>query len=124
MKADKRNFAIGHFSTLLAFAPGNAQLQENDAGAFLLEGFRTSLQYYVLTWDGTITRWYINGKLAGEKKVDWTSDTWSPDAALFLGNQADSQHSYLGTFYLAAIHDRCFAADEVVHNYQTGPGGK
>ena len=124
MKPDQRNFAVGHLTTNLAFAPHNSQIVGNDGSVFLADGFRTSLQHYVVTWDGTTTRGYINGKLAAEKKIDWAVESWSPDFVLFLGNQMDLQRNYLGTYYLVAVHDRCFAADEVLHNYQAGPGAK
>ncbi len=34
------------------------------------------------------------------------------------------QRNYLGTYYLVAIHDRCFSAGEVLRHYQAGPSAK
>jgi len=123
-KTDKRNFAVGHISTNILFAPRNAQILGNDAAAFMAAGFRTSLQHYVLTWDGTTTRWYMNGKPLGEKKVDWLTDQWMADAPLLLGNQSDLQRNFLGTYYLVAIHDCCLSAENIMRHYQAGPSAK
>ncbi len=96
----------------------------NDPNIITAPGFRTGLQYDVVTWDGITTRCYINGKLQGQQKLDWAPTRWSPDAVLLLGDHADRRHPYLGTFYLLAMHDRCFPAAEVWHDYQAGPTGR
>jgi len=124
MKTEERNFAVGHITTNMAFASRNAPIASGDANVFLGAGFRTSLQHYVLTWDGTTTRWYLNGVMVVEKKLEWPTDQWSPDYALFLGNQADLGRNYLGTYYLVAVHDRCLNDADVLRHYQAGPSAK
>lgn len=121
---DKRNFAIGQQSTSLLLAPQNVPLNAGDNRCLIVPGFRTSLQHYVLTWDGTTTRSYINGVKLVERVIAWPTDTWTRDAPLLLGNQADSGRSYLGTYYLLAIHDRCLGDEEVKRNYLAGPSAK
>lgn len=123
-KPDQRNFAIGQITTGMIFAPRYAQLLGNDAAAFMMGGFRTGLQHYVLTWDGTSTRWYMNGKMLGEKKIEWEADNWAEDYPLLLGNQSDGQRTYLGAYYLVAIHDRCLSDADVQRHYQAGPSAK
>jgi hypothetical protein len=120
----QRNFALGHHTGTLITAPAGGQIISSDAGAAKGPGFRTSLQHLTVTWDGTITRSYINGALVGEHTVKWNSEKWDPNAPLLLGNQGDGQRSYLGTFYLMAIHDKALAPEAVLRHYQAGPSAK
>ena len=115
VKPEQRNFAVGHLSSTLAFAPRNTPIAGNNGNVFQIDGFRTCLQHYVLTWDGTTTRWYVNGKSAGTKTVDWTVDNWSPDALLLLGNQLEpaaqlSRHLLSGGHSRPLLHRRRGAA--------------
>jgi hypothetical protein len=150
------NFAVGHISThpLLipngtVFVPqinGYSLLKQ---GACLWNGLRTGLQHLVFTWDGRVTRCYLNGVKKEERYDRWTTEGWTPDAPLILGNQlnlqprdtarylhflgvadyiligqGDGRHAFLGTFYLAALHDRAFTDADVQRHYQAGPGAK
>lgn len=118
---DKRNFALGHQSSNLVFSPRVGSTSVGDNRNLIAAGFRTSLQHYVVTWDGTTTYCYINGKKVAEKVIAWQPEAWTRDAMLTLGNQLDLGRAYLGTYYLVAIHDRCFSEDEVRNNYEAGP---
>ncbi len=120
---NKRNLMIGHISGHFYVAPNkDALAYTRDRGLEQL-CFRVGLQHYVVTWDGTTTRVYLNGKLQQEKQIVWDTAQWE-DATLFLGNTLDMQHSFLGTYYLVAVHDRCLSEAEVLHNYQAGPSAK
>ena len=116
--AGARNLTIDHnmnnilFNTRTYTTP-NAW---GDGGAFTR--LRTSLQHYVFTWDGTTTRCYWNGALAGQKDIPWTPDQWQVSYPFTLGR------NYLGTFYLFAMHDRCFTQQEVQRHYQAGPSAR
>jgi hypothetical protein len=121
---DNRNFAVGHQSSSLIVAPRYAAINVNDARAVYAAGFRTSLQHYVVTWDGTNTRLYCNGSKLLERTAAWSPETWSKDAPVLLGNQTDSARQYLGTYYLVAVHDRCLSDADVKRHYEAGPSAR
>ena len=79
---------------------------------------RTSLQHYVFTWNGSMTRCYCNGAFVGEQFIAWLPGDWQGVYPFTLGN------NYLGTFYLFAIHDRCLTPAEIKHNYLAGPSAQ
>ncbi len=118
---DKRNFALGHQSGSLLLSPRATPITVGDNRNLIAPGFRTSLQHYVVTWDGTNTRCYINGVKVADKIIAWQPEQWTRDAMLVLGNQLDLGRAYLGTYYLLAIHDRGFSDDEVKQHYDAGP---
>ena len=123
------NFLVGGHKADLVAAPfgGHFDINGDDnyldsAGSYsAYMAFRTSLHHIVITWDGNMTRGYTDGKLFDEQQVDWHPDRWSADAPLLLGNNSDMQRTYLGSYYLVAIHDRCFSAADVLRHYQAGP---
>jgi hypothetical protein len=121
---EKRNFALGHQSTSWMLAPRNTPLVVSDARNHISAGFRTSLQHYVITWDGTTTRSFLNGVKQIQKAVAWQPETWAKEYPLLLGNQVDNSRSYLGTYYLLAIHDRCLSEDDVKRHFEAGPSAK
>ena len=88
-------------STLQAGCPGT----KSTVGDDIATGFTTSLHHYVVTWDAQETRAYDNGD-------------WQANSQLILGQ------NYLGTYYLVAVHDRCFTPEEVKRHYQAGPSAK
>ncbi|MHB9134654.1 MAG: LamG-like jellyroll fold domain-containing protein [Armatimonadota bacterium] len=117
-----RNFAVGHQSSTFVFAPRGATISAGDGAAYKSAGFRTGLQHLVITWDGKLTRFYLNGKKQPtELPIAWSTESWTPEAVLFLGNQADSSRSFLGTYYLMAIHDKCLNDELVLRHYNAGP---
>jgi len=120
---NRMNLAVHNEKSIFLFSPNSAALHGDHSQGLMLFGFRLSLQHYVVTWDGTTTKWYANGKLMQEKQIPWETAQWI-DAPLRLGNMADQQHSYLGTFYLVAIHDRCFTEAEIQRHYKAGPSAK
>ncbi|OPZ87095.1 MAG: hypothetical protein BWY76_00635 [bacterium ADurb.Bin429] len=120
----RRNFAFGHQSTSLLFAPPSTPLVGGDQRNLVTQNFRTSLQHLVITWDGTITRSYINGVKQVEKGIAWQPEKWVKDYPLLVGNQVDLSRSYLGTYYLLAIHDRCLTAEDVKRHYDAGPSAR
>ena len=127
------NFLVGGHKADLVAAPFGGHFATNgngDGGDNFLDSagsystymaFHTSLHHIVITWDGTDTRGYNDGKPFPAQQVDWHIDQWNANAPLLLGNTTDQQHTYLGTFYLVAIHDRCFSPAEVLRHYQAGP---
>jgi len=127
---NQRNLLFGGHKATMALAPFGARFDplSYDNNSPNLEGaynaymaFRTSLHHMVVTWDGTTTRGYTDGKAYDVQQINWNVDKWVADAPLLLGNRTDGQRTYLGTYYLVAIHDRCLSEAEVKHNYQAGP---
>lgn len=112
-------------------------------------GLRTGLQHLVITWDGTTTLLYRNGVVLGRSNWPWHPESWSDDAALILGNltavprcanyetthflhianyifseQHGKDYTFLGAYYLLAIHDRCFTQAEIQRHCEVGPSAK
>ena len=143
--ADHRNFQVGiHMNTFILQPPGG-QFRHGPSvdnfpdldGSFCCYGIRTGLQHLVLTWDGAHTRAYANGEpllrafnSLNELDYDtnsatrWEPERWDAAATLLLGNRSDGQRTYLGTYYLLAIHDKCFTPAEVQRHYQAGPSAR
>ncbi len=119
----QRNFTMGHQGEFFTFG-GQSRQQSDFDKPFYSDGFEPGLTHLVITWDGATTRSYINGKLTHQQVVPWKPDSWSPDAMLILGNRSDGMRAFLGTLYLAAIHDTCFSTEQVLRHYQAGPDGK
>ncbi|OPZ87086.1 MAG: hypothetical protein BWY76_00640 [bacterium ADurb.Bin429] len=151
-----RNLAVAQISSKVMLIPGGVPFiprgrfhQDTLQSGALFSGYRTGLQHIVFTWDGRLTRCYLNGARVGERATPWKPDAWSPDAVLTLGNQLNPQprnfdqyiyylqvapyilkdqgtgeHAFLGAFYLAAVHDRCLSDADVARHYQAGPGAK
>ncbi|MHB9134382.1 MAG: LamG-like jellyroll fold domain-containing protein [Armatimonadota bacterium] len=128
----KRNFQVGMHVYTLIFAPPSGKFQRGPTidnfptldGSFTTYALRTGLQHIVITWDGATTRAYANGVLKGTGTTPWETNRWVNNAPLLVGNQADGERNYLGTFYLIAVHDKCFTPAEVVRHYQAGPSAK
>lgn len=119
--ASQHNLAIMQNVTSLILAPRGINIT---GGGATFDGFRTSLLHLVITWDGTITRAYINGQAGGSRQINWATDKWSTDNLFILGNSADMRFPYLGTYYLFAVHDRCLTDAEIHRNYLAGPSAK
>jgi len=127
-----RNFAVDTWWRWLALIPpgavvGPATSRPYDYWITDLdhEVFRTSLHHYAVTWDGTTTRVYRDGKCMGANpNRQWNPEKWHPDRPLLLGNQDDRQTNYQGTYYLLAIHDKCFTEAEVLRHYRAGPSAR
>jgi hypothetical protein len=126
--ANESNLSIGHY---FSGAPGNiivipqgSAFDLRDPNTLQAPGFRTGLQHIVVTWDGTTTHAYINGKHVGERNLPWNPERWKADGLLVLGNTGDSTRGYRGTFYLLAIHDRCLPDKDVQRHYAAGPSAR
>jgi len=125
VRKNQQCLTVGHSHNALTFAMINEDAKRRYPTAVLkVDGFRTGLQHYVLTWDGTVTRWYLNAQMTGIASLDWAVDRWESDDLLFLGNRMDLESNYLGAYYLVAIHDRCLPAEEVLRNYLAGPSAR
>ncbi len=67
----ERNFAVALYSESLILAPGGALLESGDERMYS-GGFRIGLQHLVFTWDGTTTRFYLNGTKISKKTTPGT----------------------------------------------------
>jgi len=146
---EQRNITVSHFWASLAIAPHGATYCGNAGGAVYGWGPLDGLRHVMVTWDGAVTRCYIDGNEMQQFHIPWHTDAWNPAAPLLLGslaegepnyheimanfggislaimpNRPEMQHCFLGSFYLAAIHDRCFSADEVKRHYEAGPSAR
>ncbi len=100
---------------------GDPQLSTPDAD----EALQATLQHVVATYnpiDGR--RIYVNGVLAtqtdpvpGGTLVDWQNNM-----AFILGNEADSNGLWEGTFRLVAIHRRALNEEQINQNFDAGVG--
>lgn len=130
--AGQRNFLVGIHTNTFILAPPGGQFDPNTRirnyplihGSFNCYGARTGLQHLVLTWDGTTTRAYANGVRIGMATTSWQPERWELDAPLLLGNQSDGERTYLGAYYLLAIHDRCLPDAQVRRHYAAGPAAR
>jgi len=130
--AERRNFQVGiHMNTFILVPPSgvfnHGPTVDNFpdlTGSFNTYGIRTGLQHLVITWDGQTTTAYANGTQIGAGETPWEPERWDPHALLLLGNRSDNQRTYLGTYYLLAIHDRCFTPAQVKRHYQAGPAAR
>ncbi|MHB9131631.1 MAG: LamG domain-containing protein [Armatimonadota bacterium] len=121
-----RNFIFWQNGNRLIFTPQGGAMTVNGGGSFTTDQiFRTSLHHWVLTWDGTVTRIYMDGELKEEKTIAWNTTQWKADAMLFLGNLVDdNKRGFRGAYYLTAIHDRCFTLEQIKRHNAAGPSGK
>ena len=122
---EQQNFSVGQSWYDLFFdANGrnfNHGMGENSGGN-ASECARPWLQHLVFTYQNKHLRIYANGVLQSDGQLQGMAPAkWYANAVLLLGNYADGSAAYLGTYYLAAIHDRGMSEAEVQHNYQAGP---
>jgi hypothetical protein len=118
---NQQNLLMMHRSqTLVMTSRGDNGAQRQAA----FGGFRTGLQHYVVTWDGTNATSYINGKKVSTAAMPMETAKWTPDAPLLLSAASNGQFSYFGTYYLLAIHNTCFTEEQVQRHYKAGPSAK
>ena len=118
---NQQNLLMMHRSqTLVMLSKGDNGGQRQAAFA----GFRTGLQHYIITWDGTTVTGFINGKKVTTAPMALETTKWTPDARLLLGMASNNQFSYFGTYYLLAIHDACFTPEQVLRHYLAGPSAR
>jgi hypothetical protein len=121
----QRNFSVGQNWYDLYFDGGRLNVDHSKGGyAYCTapDSARPWLQHLVFSVANRQIRIYTNGveKFTGPLSA-MSLDHWSPDAVLLLGNYADGSASYLGTYYLVALHNKPFTDAEVKHNYLAGP---
>ncbi|MHB9108443.1 MAG: LamG-like jellyroll fold domain-containing protein [Armatimonadota bacterium] len=121
----RRNFAVGFHSWMMLVAAGPGSVL-NTTSPFTLQvpGLRLGLRHVVVTWNGTKTVTYMNGVRVAENNFNWRTDLWSQGGVIHLGNQVEEPRTYLGTYYLLAIHDRPLTAEQVLRHYQAGPSAR
>ncbi len=144
----RRNLAIANMREYLVLTRAATFTPRADT-VTAFSSIRTGLQHLVITWNGTTTSCYVNGQLLGQAPYAWTPARWFHDAPLILGNvsaiprcdpdetsrflhnasyilkeQHGKDYSFLGTYYLVAIHDRCLPPAQVQRHYEVGPGAK
>ena len=121
----RRNLAVGFNSWMLLLATGpGSVLDLKNPFTLQVPGLRLGLRHIVITWNGTKTVTYMNGVRLAENTFNWRTDLWSQNAVIHLGNQVEDPRTYLGTYYMLAIHDRPLSTEQVLRHYQAGPSAK
>jgi len=123
LNSTARNLTLAQYSESLIAGAGGASLGAGEDRAYAW-CYRIGLQHVALTWDGTNTRLYLNGKKVCEKPIPWHTERWNAAAPLLLGNQVEGNWSFTGTYYLLAIHDACFTPEQIQRHYQAGPSAR
>ena len=100
---------------------GDPQLSTPDDDEVL----QATLQHVVATYnpnDGR--RIYVNGVLVTQTDpiAGGTLGPWQNNMAFILGNEADSNGLFEGTFRLAAIHRRALSEAQITQNFDAGVG--
>ncbi len=127
LSQQQRNFAIGQSWYVLLVAPRDVWLAPGSVQAFRVpEGFQLGLHHSVVTLQEQTIRCYLDGQLVLEapRPAKLQPEAFSAGFPLMLGNAGDGYRTYLGTFYLLAIHDRCLPAAAVLRHYQAGPSAE
>lgn len=85
----------------------------------------TELTHIVYTHakDG-ITKIFINGKQAAEKKVAGKVSNWDSSYKIAVGDELSGGRPWLGTIHLVAIYSRSLSAKEVTKNFNAGADGR
>ena len=112
----------GMISTLTPAAMGASTAVWAAAKCEASDAARPWLQHLVFAFSGNEMHIYVNGEEKGKGALRGMYPAqWLANAVLLLGNSADGHTSYLGSYYLAAIHNRCLSLLEIRRNYQAGP---
>ena len=124
--AGQQNFSVGQNWYDLFFDAGAqggiAHGMGGSSTCSASDGARPWLQHLVYAFDGKQMHIYVNGEEKGKGALQGMHPAqWYANAVLLLGNYADGHAPYLGSYYLAAIHSRCFSAVEALHNFHAGP---
>jgi len=91
------------------------------------EVLQASLQHVVASYDPVEGRKiYVNGVLVTEADAVPTGSMvdWQDTFALVLGNEADGEGLWQGTFRLVAVHNRVLTPEQIVQNFDVGVGEK
>ena len=116
----KRNLTIAQSTSTLLMAPFNRAPFQN-GNIQRASGIRIGLQHVMITWDGKTTFVYIDGVKIQTLNINWQTNQWVTESGIILGNCAKGTNPQVGSFYLIAVHDRCFTDQEVTNQYQAGP---
>lgn len=118
----KQNLSLIQENKSLLVGLPNTNFPGNGAARFM---FKTGFTHLVISWDGTTTRYYVNGQKVEERVCPWNIDKLQAGGTLVLGNVSKGfGYPFLGSYYLFAIHDRSFTAEEVLRHYNAGPSAQ
>ncbi|MEI6520192.1 MAG: LamG-like jellyroll fold domain-containing protein [bacterium] len=122
--AQKRNFVLGFEVDRPIFSTSPGDISTTLPDAIITEmGIHPSLHQMVITWDGTVTSYYLDGELFNQRKITWHTADWDTDAPLILGASANGKSPFLGRYYQVDIYDKCAGKDDVTAMYNAGPDG-
>jgi hypothetical protein len=122
--AQKRNFVLGFEVDRPIFSTSPGDISTTLPDAIITEmGIHPSLHQMVITWDGTVTSYYLDGELFNQRKITWHTADWDMDAPLILGVSANGKSPFLGRYYQVDIYDKCAGKDDVTAMYNAGPDG-
>jgi hypothetical protein len=64
---------------------------------------------------------YLNGSKVADGYRPNNLDNWNDNYYLRFGNEADLNHPWKGTVYVAAIYNKALSYSEIINNYRAGP---
>ena len=81
-----------------------------------------SLHHIVyVRYENGIEKLFINGKEAANSIRPYDFENWDNNSYLILGNDADLDSPWNGTFYIVAIYNLALSQDQIITNYNAGP---
>lgn len=118
-----RNFTLGQsgdqfeirLRTTKASTNGMPELQSSRGSV------ATTIKHVIYTRDASGNAVvYVDGKAAGQRKVEGDFGNWDDGLLLAVGNELSGDRLWQGTLHLVAIFDRALSADDVRRNYAAG----
>lgn len=125
-----RNVTLGHGrwgsqpQTLYDLRLRTSATDPNGSGSLMTPAgvTRAGLQHVVFTRerDGR-RRFYVDGELVSEDRRGGDLSSWDVSYPLLLGNEAQIERPWLGSFHLVALFGRALMPGEVASHYAAGP---
>jgi hypothetical protein len=112
---------LGHSWFQLKAVTNGEELRQGTWEPLLPWRFQRGMQHVIFTCKDGRTRCYVNGQDNGDKDINWQTEKWISGASIYLSNESNQSKSYLGTYYLMAVHDRYFSQEDTTRHYQAGP---
>jgi len=120
-----RNFTLGQNGNLYEVRLRTTETSDNGTPSLATPSgsLTAELSHVVYTRDGNGTaRIYINGVEEAIGTAGGDLSNWDGSYHLTLANELTGDRPWLGDLHLIAIFDRALSRDEVIQNYEAGPG--
>ncbi len=123
---DRRNFTITQRDAAvhLRLRTDDASIEFdrfNGIDEFVIPGvFSKITQHIVLTYDGNVGEFWVDGLKKGTMPLPGGLREWEPSFALQFGQEIGGFDTWLGEIYYAAIYNRALSAEEIKHHFSLG----